>query len=139
MVREIIKDTEVLTQVSTKASIRDEYTYRVIEDLIDTANAHKDRCVGLAAIQIGEPVRIIVVFNGTEFIPLVNPVIVGRFGKKYMSEEGCMSIDGTRQVERFEEVVVMHQAARGIKKFRCVGFAAKIIQHEVDHLNGKLI
>lgn len=139
MVREITKDVEVLTTVSTRAIPKSEDTRRVIRDLIDTANQYYGHCVGLAAIQICEPVRIIVAFNGTEFVPFVNPVIVARFGEKYIVEEGCMSLDGTREVERSEGIVVMHQGPRGVLKCSYRGRYAQILQHEIDHLDGKLI
>jgi peptide deformylase len=141
MIRDIVMDTEVLTQVSTKVDPKAEYTKQVIQDLLDTANHYKDRCVGLAAIQIGEPVRIVVVFDGKEFVPLVNPVITRTIGKKYYVEEGCMSLNGKREVARFEGVEVIYQTTKGkgFAKLRCHGYAAQIVQHEVDHLNGKLI
>ena len=61
MVREIVKDTERLVQKAVEATKEDLY---VIDDMIDTAKANEDICVGLAANQIGEKVRIIVVKMG---------------------------------------------------------------------------
>jgi peptide deformylase len=139
MVKDIIKDTTILEQVSTKADPKSAETKRVIQDLIDTATAYSDRCVGLAAIQIGEPLRVIVVSDGTQFIPFINPTIVKVYGQKYIAEEGCMSLEGTRTVERHEAVDIMHCTARGYSKLQCRGIFAEIMQHEVDHLNGKLI
>lgn len=139
-VREICKDTNFLQQKSKKAEPNSNNTKSVIEDLIDTANKHKDRCVGLSAIQIGVPLRICVVFNGDAFIPFVNPVITKFTGDKYVSEEGCMSLDGTREVVRYEKIEIIRQNSneRFVKeKFK--GFMAEILQHEIDHFNGKLI
>lgn len=139
MVREIVKDTDTLRSVSAKVNPTSADTKRVIKDLLDTAIAHKDKCVGMAAIQIGEPVRVIVVFDGVNFIPYINPVITKYHGAKYTAQEGCVSLDGIREVERYEAVEVMHQTAKGFVKFKCAGIVAEIMQHEVDHLNGKLI
>ena len=83
MVREITKDTNVLQTVSRKANPKSKETKRIIQDLLDTAEEHKDKCIGLAAIQIAEPTRVIVVFNGEKFTPYINPVITQFFGDKY--------------------------------------------------------
>ena len=111
----------------------------LIRDLIDTAEAHKERCVGLSAIQIGVPLRVCVVWNGERFIPFVNAVIYRHLGKKYEAEEGCMSLDCTRKVERFESVEIFHMVGRKAIKSYVGGFMAEIIQHELDHFDGKLI
>lgn len=141
MVREIVKDETILQTVSTKADIKSEETQIVVRDLIDTANAHKEsgNCVGLAAIQIGVPTRILVVFNGNEFVPIVNPRILRFFGTKYEAEEGCMSLDGVRKVKRSYGIEIMRETKQGFVKERHKGFKAQILQHEIDHLNGKLI
>lgn len=139
MVREIVKDIDVLQQKSCKTDHTSEECKNVIRDLIDTAEEHTDRCVGLSAIQIGVPLRVCVVFNGDEFIPFVNPVITKRFGKKYIAEEGCMSLDGTRTVERFERIEIIRRTGNGFVKKRFSGFMAEILQHELDHFDGKLI
>lgn len=141
MVREITKDIATLQRVSKKVRLKDKNTGRVVQDLIDTARAHRETsgCVGLAAIQIGEPVRVIVVRIGDDFIPLLNPVIVRKDGFKYIAKEGCLSLDGIREVERYHHVEVMHQTAKGFVRLACSGFVAEILQHEIDHLDGKLI
>ena len=138
-VKEIVKDTEFLQQKSAKANYKSAETMEVIRDLIDTANEHKERCVGLSAIQIGVPLRICVVFNGNEFIPFVNPIITKSFGDKYEVEEGCMSLDGTRKVMRYDRIEVIRQTKNGFIKEKFRGYMAQILQHEIDHFNGKLI
>lgn len=139
MVREIVKDLGTLQMVSTKANPNKDETKGIIKDLIDTANEHKDRCVGLSAIQIGVPLRICVVFNGNEFMPFINPIITKSFGDKYEAEEGCMSLDGTRKVTRYDRIEVMRQTKKGFVKEKFRGYMAQILQHEIDHFNGKLI
>ena len=83
MIREIVKDTERLMQKSVEATQEDLY---IIEDMVDTAKANEDICVGLAANQIGEQVCIIIVKMGKQFIPLVNPKIVKRSQSTYEAE-----------------------------------------------------
>lgn len=141
MVKEIVKDTEFLQKKSDKADPKSEQTKNVIRDLIDTANEYKESksCVGLSAIQIGVPLKLCVVYNGEEFIPFINPIIVNRYGNKYQVEEGCMSLDGTRMVERYERITVMRRNLKGFVKENYCGFMAQIIQHELDHFEGKLI
>lgn len=138
-IKEIVKDINILQKISNKAIPSSDGVNKVIRDLIDTANEHKDCCVGLSAIQIGVPMRVCVVFNGDEFIPFINPVITKSFGEKYETEEGCMSLDGTRKVMRYEGIEVMHQTKKGFVKEKYKGFIAEILQHEIDHFNGKLI
>lgn len=138
MVKEINKDTESLRQKS-QSFIFGEDDY-LITDMLDTANAHKENCVGLACIQIGVPKRVILVRQGLSFIPFINPVIIKKSTGTYLAEEGCLSLDGTRQVKRHRTIKVMWQDTKGKQKVQeFSGFVAQIIQHEVDHCNGLLI
>lgn len=140
MIREITKDTEVLTFQSKKVKYDDAHTKQLITDLIDTANSlGTDKCVGLAAIQISDPSSVIIVYDGVKFVPYINPVITRYIGEQYEAEEGCVSIDGTSIVKRYRGVELMHQKGKKFVKEKHFGFYAEIIQHEVDHLNGKLI
>lgn len=139
MVRNITTDTDILQKLSIRANPKSKETMRIIQDMIDTAQEHKDRCVGLAAIQIEEPIRVIIAFNGENFVPYINPVITQYFGEKYEAEEGCMSLEGVRKVIRSQGVEIMHQKGDKFIKEKYRGCYAQIIQHEIDHLNGKLI
>lgn len=138
MVREIVKDTEILTQKSERFVIgQDEH---LIKDMLDTANAHKDRCVGLACIQIGNPKRVILVRQGDKFVPYINPMIVGKSAKTYTAEEGCLSVEGLHSVKRHYSIKLIYTDRNGkTRSGNFNGFTAQIIQHECDHLNGVLI
>lgn len=139
MVREIVKDAIVLSQKSKTIKADSCQVLQIIQDLIETASEH-EKCVGLAAIQIGEPYRVVVVKSGDGlFIPFVNPTITSTFGKKYEAEEGCLSLDGTRKVMRYEGIEVMHQRGKKFVKQKFSGYIAEILQHEIDHTNGNLI
>ena len=102
MIREIVKDTEILTQKSERFIIgQDEH---LIKDMLDTANAHKDNCAGLACIQIGVPKKVILVRQGDKFVPFINPIIVNKSTKTYTAEERCLSLEGVRKVKRHSAI-----------------------------------
>jgi peptide deformylase len=114
---------------------------RVRGDLIDTLDAF-GHCVGLAATQLGELVRIVVVdvsghkkattTNGR--LALVNPRIVHAEGAE-VGREGCLSIpELTANVRRATAIEVEHADGR----LRSEGFEARCLQHEIDHLDGLL-
>ncbi len=116
---------------------RDEY---IIRDLLDTANAHKERCAGLAAPQIGHHIRAVVARMGNEFVPFINPVIIKHSPGWYYIEEGCLSLEGKRSVKRYHTIMVNYTDAKGNRRTRQFsGPIAQILQHEIDHLNGVLI
>ena len=137
MVKEIVKDTEFLKKPLKSATKADLY---IIEDLLDTAVANDDRCLGLTANQIGYDKRIIVVKMDDKYIPFINPVIMQKSKSTYIAEEGCLSLDGTREVKRHQSIMLLWTDAN-FKSHKSVfhGLTAEIIQHEVDHCNGKLI
>lgn len=138
MVKEIVKDVNVLTQKSEKVELNE--AIEIVVDLLDTANQHVDHCVGLAAPQIGVLKKVIVVRAGNAFYPMINPVILKKTGNQFNSVEGCLSLEGERTVKRHQSVMVNYQDISGKKLTKTFsGFIATIIQHEVDHLNGKLI
>lgn len=138
MVREITKDLEILSQKSV--DFTPGLDDHLITDMLDTSNAHKDNCAGLACIQIGINKRIILVRDGDDFKVFCNPTIVKKSAKNYMATEGCLSLDGSRAVKRHNSVMlswITPKGKRNVKEF--TGWIAEIIQHEVDHTYGKLI
>lgn len=136
MVRDIIHDTIFLGQKSEPATEADKST---AQDLLDTLKANSERCVGMAANMIGVRKNIIAVSLGPINLVMFNPVIT-RKSKPYETEEGCLSLDGVRKTTRYQEIEVVYQDMK-LKKHRqsFSGFAAQIIQHECDHLEGILI
>ena len=90
MVKEIIKDEEFLTQKSEAVTF--EEAQEIITDLLDTANYHIDNCCGLAAPQIGVHKRVVVIRNGNTFFPMINPVVIKKDGRKFVNNEGCLSL-----------------------------------------------
>lgn len=137
MVKEIVKDTNILMKKSTRATKEDLY---IVQDLIDTAEAHKERCCGLAAIQLGYEKNICIILKDDKWIPFINPVVSKRSTSWFENEEVCMSLEGTRKTKRYDwvEVVYLDRNFKA-KKMLLTNFPAVIIQHEMDHLKGVLI
>jgi peptide deformylase len=118
----------------------------LIEDLIDTMRA-SPACVGLAAPQIGAPVRAFVVDvtghkkarTGSGLIVLLNPEVVDA-GDFVVGREGCMSVpDLTGDVARPSSIVVRGMTPEGGERIlETDSFEARAIAHEIDHLDGRL-
>lgn len=136
MVKPIIKDILFLAQKSQPATQTDK---PVITDLLDTLQANKDHCVGMAANMIGVKKRIIAVSMGFMNIAMINPVITKK-SKPYETEESCLSLEGVRKTTRYETIEVEYFDANFQKqKQKYSGWIAQIIQHECDHLEGIII
>ena len=123
------------------APVQAEEAERVAEDVVETMRS-RERCVGLAAPQFGEAVRLAVVDvtdhpkaeTQSGLLVLANPRIVESEGSE-VSREGCLSIpDLTANVRRATRIVVEHTAGT----VECMGFEARCVQHEIDHLDGVL-
>lgn len=111
--------------------------HSLIEDLVHTMRAAPG--VGLAAPQLGEPLDVAVVEAKGRTYELVNPRIVREKGD-VTDLEGCLSIPGyVADISRRERVWVEAQDRHGRHyKFSEHGFLARAVQHELDHLKGKL-
>ncbi len=96
--------------------------------------------VGLAAPQIGISLAVFVYDIGDRSGVMANPKIVAHSDETEVEEEGCLSIPGVYgPVRRYKWIVVEYQDIRGRKKKeRFEGFSARVIQHEMDHLDGVL-
>lgn len=136
MIREIIHDPILLRQKSREATPED---IPAAEDLRDTLCACLDRCVGMAANMIGENIRIIAFCNGPMITVMMNPKIIGKSGE-YLAEESCLSLSGVRQARRYRIITLAWQDLEMKHRMNQLeGFAAQIVQHEIDHCDGILI
>lgn len=136
MVREIMKDEAFLAEVSEKATAEDA---EIARDLLETLEAHKAGCVGMAANMIGVRKRIIAFDNEGSYMVMFNPEIVKKSGA-YEAEEGCLSLTGTRKTRRWQSIKVQYQNEKmQIRLKTFTGWTAQIIQHEIDHCNGIII
>ena len=111
---------------------------QLIEDMKLTMVEEKG--IGLAAIQVGVDARVIVIETKDGVIAFVNPVIVKRADETELAEEGCLSVPGAyAPVRRSTSIVVESVDMEGNKIIHdAVGLFARVIQHEIDHLNGIL-
>ncbi|MEX0789928.1 MAG: peptide deformylase [Actinomycetota bacterium] len=125
----------------------DESVLEIARDLVDTMRSH-DRCVGLAAPQIGISLRMIAIDVSEHpkttashgLVVMVNPVVVASAGKE-VGREGCLSLpEITANVARAKRIQFEASLPDG-DRFRSVspGFEARAILHEIDHLDGILI
>ena len=136
MVRPIIHDPLFLAQKSESATTED---LQIVTDLMETLQANRERCVGMAANMIGEKKRIIAFYNGPILMTMLNPKITGKTGE-YETEEGCLSLSGVKKTKRYQRITVSWQDQQmRLRTNTFQGFTAQIIQHEIDHCEGKLI
>ena len=128
----------ILREKASKVDKIEEDDLRIIEKMIDAMFANEG--IGLAAPQIGIGKQIIVARDDTDIIKLINPVILKKEGEEE-AKEGCLSlpdiyVDVKRATcisvegrnENWETVII-----------EATGLTARILQHEIDHLNGVLI
>lgn len=97
--------------------------------------------VGIAAPQIGLPIRLFVIETGGRVSVFFNPNIVSYSEEKSVSEEGCLSVPGEfYPIERSSRISMEYQDIEGKKsRIDADGFLAVVLQHEYDHLEGILI
>lgn len=138
-VREIVMlGDPVLRRKAKKVHRVDNYTRSLIDDLTDTVrSAHG---AGLAAPQIGVPLRAIVTFVDEKLHVVLNPEIVQESDEAVEADEGCLSIPGWYgPVERKERVTIRGLSKTGKPiKIKSEGWEARAFQHEIDHLDGVL-
>lgn len=110
---------------------------RVLDNMRETMYAFDG--VGLAAIQIGVPKRMIVIEAEEQFMELINPVITSRDGEQKASE-GCLSVPGTVGLVNRAQKVTVQALNREGEEFtvEAEDLLARILQHEIDHLDGIL-
>lgn len=136
MVKKIIKDIMIFR----KAEPAGKTDIQTAIDLADTLRANSDICVGMAANMIGVNKRIIAFFAGPMVITMMNPKIIKKSKDMYEAEEACLSLDGTRKAMRYQEIEVeFYDLLFNKHKQSFSGFTAQIIQHEIDHCDGKVI
>ena len=145
--REIVTIPEpVLRKKARKVTDFGSELQLLIDDMVETMRAAPG--VGLAAPQVDEPLRVIVVEFGDEeneevppkLYTMVNPEIVRLTEETVVGTEGCLSIPGfVGDVERLIQISVKGQNRHGRPmRVKASGWLARIFQHEIDHLNGVL-
>jgi len=111
---------------------------RIFERMVSTMQYF--RGIGLAAPQVGISFQLIIAGVGNRIVKLANPQIIETKGRDKMAE-GCLSIPNIRvEVKRPYEVVIEGMNEKGkLTQIKAKGILARVLQHEIDHLNGKLI
>lgn len=159
MIKPILQITEHVSSHKTKSILRGrsesvnqfgETLDRTIRDLVDTIKGH-EIAVGLSAVQIGilarcfvvDTAKICEIMGGGQnlgMLAMVNPEILNLSAAREKQAEACMSLPHFQgEVERSTKVRVKYQTVLGIaKQLTAEGFLARVIQHEVDHLDGIL-
>lgn len=132
----IVTDPLFLSQPSQLATPQDRYIGR---ELVETLAANRDRCVGLAANMIGYQKRVIIIDLGLSSLVMYNPVLLAK-QEPYQTEEGCLSLAGTRPTTRYRQITVRFLDKDWQEQtLTLTDFPAQIFQHELDHLEGILI
>ncbi|WP_345988852.1 peptide deformylase [Sulfurimonas sp. HSL1-2] len=134
-----------LKQVSKPVELFDEALHTFLDDMYETMIASNG--IGLAAIQVANPVQVLVINlpdeqgeqDKAQLLEIINPKIVLSDGKTFY-QEGCLSVPGFYEdVERFETVTVSYQDRHGNEQvLEADGLLSVAVQHEMDHLAGKL-
>jgi len=149
MVKEIvIYPDKRLKEISTEVTEFNEELHTLLDDMFDTMCSKNG--VGLAAIQIGIPKRVLIInlpeddsdepnIKRENTLEIINPVFLEMNGK-CKNQEGCLSVPGFYEdVERAKHVILEYQDRDGNKKtIDSDDFLAIALQHEIDHLNGKV-
>ena len=128
----------VLKQKAKKVSRIDSSIQRLIDNMIETMQ--EVRGIGLAAPQVGVPLRVIVLqMPGEEPMVIINPAIVKRSGEQEVAE-GCLSMPGYYgEIKRSASVTVKGQNREGKAiRVKATGLMAEALEHEIDHVNGTL-
>ena len=135
---------EVLKKISDPVEKVGENEKKLIKDLFDTM--YKSNGIGLAAVQVGILKRILVIDVSTKDekqnpLCFINPVIKKISDEKSVYEEGCLSIPDTFiEIERPKICEVEYIDLDGkLKNIKCDGLLSTCLQHEINHLDGKLI
>ena len=139
----VILPDPVLRLVSKPIERVDAPLLKLADDMLETM--YDAPGIGLAAIQVGEPLRMLVIDLAKEGEPpapmvIINPEILDSSDERSVYEEGCLSIpDYYAEVERPAKVRVRHLDRAGKQQeIEADGLLATCIQHEIDHLNGVL-
>ncbi len=140
----ILLPDPLLRQVSAPIERVDDEVRRLIDDMLETM--YDAPGVGLAAIQVGVPRRLLVLDVSDKDdekspIAMINPELVALGGEMRIHEEGCLSIPDVRiEIERPGAVTVRYIDRDGKQQeIDADGLLATAVQHEMDHLDGKLI
>jgi peptide deformylase len=131
-------DDAILREKAKEVSCINASVHWIVKSMIETMQ--KANGIGLAAPQIGVPLRIIVLqMPGEDPFVLINPEVVERAGEQEVTE-GCLSVPGYYgKIKRPAEIVVSGKNEQGkFIRIEASGLLAEVLDHEIDHLDGRL-
>jgi peptide deformylase len=142
----IVYPDEILRKPNKTITVFDDKLKELADDMFETM--YENEGIGLAGPQIAENKKIVVIdipdddgSQGNNKVVLINPEIVSKDGELIESEEGCLSVPGYKdKVQRYERVSVKYQDLDGKEQHfdNVDGLLAICLQHEIDHLHGKV-
>jgi peptide deformylase len=135
--RILTAEAPILRERTKRVTHFDASLHRLLDDMLETMRAAPG--IGLAANQVGVPLQVAVIELDGKITEIVNPQVVKASGE-VLDWEGCLSIPGfVAEVARAQRVTVKARNRHG-KEFRVKGedLFARALQHEIDHLKGKL-
>ena len=143
----IIKETNEILHQRSEPVARPFYQedLQLLDEMFNYIKEHESEAVGLSAVQVGELKRMCAIRvklgNKTVAYKLLNTRIVKRSGAMEVAEEGCLSLDKDCKVNRHTSVSVMAYDVIQRKDIviNASGFLARVLQHELDHMDGILI
>jgi peptide deformylase len=145
MLKVITYPDKRLKNISSNVEIFDENLHTFLDEMYETML--QSNGIGLAAIQVAAPLRIFIICipnerdeqSKNELFEFINPVIIQKNGNTFY-QEGCLSVpEFYEDIERFEKITIRYQDRfSNEKSLDAEGLFAIAIQHELDHLDGKL-
>ncbi len=150
MIRKLVTiPSTTLRHKSRRVGHVDEATRKLAQDMVDTTldwDHDSEFGAALAAIQVGEAIKLTVVRNNFDdaedstFLTFVNPEIIQKSQERVVDVEGCLSVPGYyAKIPRAKRVKIKAETLEGETiRMTLEGFAARVFQHEVDHMQGKL-
>lgn len=134
---------EALRQISVPVRKVDKETVKLIQNM--TVTMDENSGCGLAAPQVGVLKRVIVVLLNQQtdqevVLAMINPEIIFQSKQTYIDTEGCLSVPGYfDEVSRYENIIVKFWDKKGREQtLKLADLNARVVQHEIDHLNGVL-
>ncbi len=141
----ITEPDPVLRKVAQEVEVIDDQILKLIDDMVETMEGN----YGLAAPQVGVSKRILVIGRDDDPkkpkdlfpIKMINPEIIERSKETVTADEGCLSLPEVKiPVERSKEVKIKYiDYNKQIQELEAKDWFARVVQHEMDHINGKLV
>ena len=149
MIRKIVTiPNKILRMKSRRIGFVDDSIRKLANDMIDTSlewdsKRPSEITAALAAVQIGEPLRLTILredYEGGEdnFLTLINPEVVKKSSETVFDIQGCLSVPSIYgRVKRHKKIKIKALDEDGnLVRFSLEGFPARVVQHEIDHMNG---